>query len=534
MAKQTTKPMTAVIYARYSSDSQRETSIDDQLRECHAWAKAHGYTVIREYCDYAMTGRNDDRPNFQRMIADAEKGIFEAVITYQTSRFSRNRYDAAIYKHRLKKAGVSIHYAKTAIPDSPEGIILEALMEGMDEYYSANLSINIRRGQQGNAMRGMVVGGTRPFGLIVTPDRTYAPDPLNAPHVLRAFQMIDAGDMQKDVIDYFNSIGLRTTRGNPFSKSSMASLLANRVYIGEYHYGDITIPGAIQPIVPEDLFYRVQDRLSQNQHVKGGHAKAMVDFLLTGKLICGHCNSPMVGDSGTSRNGQTHYYYTCSCRKRTGECEKKSERRRPLEIAIVEETVRHVLRPEIISAIVDRTMAIYEKEQKEDPVMASLLSEEKTVSAAISNMLKAIEMGIFTPTTRDRMLELEQQKKDVEARIRVHQATRPIIDRDRIEYFLNSFVGGDPQQADYRRKVISTLLASVTITDLPGTPDNPPRRRLDLTYNMTDNSTSSVTDSAPPCSDTVCYAPPYRTHPNISVDIIAGKLVVSTIIEAPR
>lgn len=519
----------AVIYARYSSDSQRDASIEDQLRECHSWADAHGYTVIEEYCDYAMTGRNDDRPAFQRMIADADNGHFTAVITYQTSRFARNRYDAAVYKHRLKRAGVSVHYAASDIPDGPEGILLEALMEGMDEYYSANLSKNIRRGQDGNARKALFSGGAIPVGLRISPDRTYEPDPLTAPHVLRAFQMIDEGKLQKDVIEYFNACGLRTNKGNPYTKDSVAHMFANRKYLGEYRYRDVVLPGAFPAIVSEDLFERVQQRLAQNQHVKGGHARAMVDFLLTGKLFCGHCGSPMVGDSGTSRNGTTHYYYSCSCRKRGDSCTKKSERRRPLEIAIVEETVRHVLQPDIISAVVDRVMEIYEREQREDHVLASLQAEEKTITTALGNLMSAIELGIFTPTTRDRMLELEAQKKDVAARIQIHQATRPRIDRDRVEFFLSSFRLGDPASSDYRRKVISSLIDRVTITDLP-TPDgsSPTHRRLDLVYNLTEHRTSSTSFGSDACG----YAPPYPPHPN-TIYIIDGQLRIWTTIETP-
>lgn len=519
----------AVIYARYSSDSQRDASIEDQLRECHAWADAHGYTVIEEYCDYAMTGRNDDRPAFQRMIADADSGEFVAVITYQTSRFSRNRYDAAVYKHRLKRAGVSVHYAATNIPDGPEGIILEALMEGMDEYYSANLSKNIRRGQDGNALKGLFAGGSVPIGLLITPERTYAPDPLTAPHVLRAFEMIDEGMMQKDVIEYLNASGVRTRRGKPFGRTSLASMFANRKYLGEYSYRDVTIPDAFPAVVPLDLFERVQLRIAQNVHTKGGHASSMVDFLLTGKLICGHCGATMVGDSGTSRNGSIHYYYNCTCRKRGDGCTKKAERRRPLEIAIVAETVRHVLQPDIISAIVDRVMEIYEREQREDHVLASLQAEEATINASLSNIMRAIEAGIFTPTTRDRMMELEAQKKDVAARIQIHNATRPRIDRERVEYFLHSFRFGDPADAEYRRKVITSLIHSVTITDVPDPSDSDrPHRRLDLTYNLTEHSTSSTSL----CSDTVLLTPLYRTQPN-RIRITSGLIMVSTTIEAP-
>lgn len=519
----------AVIYARYSSDNQRDASIDDQLRECRKWADAHGITVVGEYCDRAISGRTDDRPQFQRMIADAEAGAFTAVIMYQTSRFARNRFDAAMYKRRLKNAGVAIHYACMDIPEGPEGILLESLMEGLDEYYSANLSMQIRRGQEGNALKGQVLGGTLPFGLRVSADRTYEQDPITAPYVLKAYQMIDDGAMQKDVIDYFNAIGLRTTKGNAFSKGSMATLLSNRKYIGEYRYHDILLPDAIPPIVPVDLYERVQIRLSINHHVKGGHARSMENFYLTGKLYCGHCGAPMVGDSGTSRNGATHYYYSCACRKRSGECNKKSERRRPLEIAVVKETIQHVLQPQIITAIIDRAMEIYEQERRDDPALAALLAEQKSITTSLNNLLRAIEAGIFTPSTKDRLLDLEAQKKDVAARLSQHQAVRPQISRDHLEYFLSSFIGGDPDSADYRRKVIETLVHKVVIHDLPTTPDEPePRRRVEITYNITDNNLSSFV-----CSDTDSYAPPYRTQSNIAIDIHRGTATIVVIMKAP-
>ena len=116
----------AVIYARYSSSGQREESIEGQLRECYDFAKKHGIIVIGEYIDKAMTGRVDQRPDFQRMIRDSEKGRFNCVLMWKMDRFARNRYDDAMYKYKLKKNGVRIFYAKEMIPEGPEGIILES------------------------------------------------------------------------------------------------------------------------------------------------------------------------------------------------------------------------------------------------------------------------------------------------------------------------------------------------------------------------------------------------------------------------
>ncbi len=433
----------AVIYARYSSDSQREASIEDQLRECRQWADAHEMQIVHEYCDYAISGRKENRPQFQRMMADADDGLFSAVIMYQTSRFARDRYVAAVYKHRLKEAGISVHYAATSIPDGPEGIILEALMEGMDEYYSANLSKNIRRGQLGNALKGMAMNAPPP-GLRVNADRMYEPDPITSPHILRAFQMIDEGKTQKDVCEYFNALGIKTSKGTPFGKGSLHRLWANRKYIGEYSYNDIVIPDKITPIVPLDLFERVQIRIAANQHTKGGRARSMVEFLLTGKLRCGHCSSPMIGSSGTSKTNAIHYYYTCVSRKREHSCTKSNERRTALEIAVVQETVRHVLQPDVIRGLVDAAMEIQRKDQEDDPILLTLETEHKAVTTSLNNLLRAIEDGLYTPTTKRRMEELESQEADLRARIRSHTAARPVITREHLEFFLESFRGGDP------------------------------------------------------------------------------------------
>lgn len=175
----------AVIYARYSPvPNQREESIEGQLRECRDVAKRHELTVVREYADRRMSGTNDERPDFQRMLRDADRGLFDVVITWKNDRFARNRYDSAVYKQRLKRNGVKILYAKEVIPDGPEGIILESLLEGMAEYYSANLSQNIRRGQRENALEGKFIGGTIPLGYKLDAEKRYVLDPEKAPVVL--------------------------------------------------------------------------------------------------------------------------------------------------------------------------------------------------------------------------------------------------------------------------------------------------------------------------------------------------------------
>lgn len=518
----------AVIYARYSSASQREESIEDQLRECRRWAELHDLQIVGEYCDYAISGRSDDRPQFQRMIADAEKGLFSAVILYKTDRFARNRVDSAVYKQRLKQCGVSVYYAKEAIPDGPEGIILESVMEGLAEYYSANLSQNIRRGLEGNALKAKALGGTRPLGLRITSDQTYEPDPLTAPHVLRAFEIIDDGGSIKDAVTYLNGVGMRTTRGQVFTYTTMQTVLTNRKYIGEYRYKDIILPDAIPPIVPLDMFDRVQLRLAAGRRTKGGHGRAMDEYLLTSKIFCGHCGSPMVGESGTSRNGVTHHYYACSCRKKQHACTKAAERKVPLETYVVQQAVQHVLQPDVIKTIAARAIELYEQDLRDDPVLATLEGELKNVNISLANLMRAIEAGIFTPTTRDRMLELESQKTDLSSRIVRQRNARPRLTVEHIEFFLSSLAGGDPSDEDYRRQIIDALIGSVVVTDLPPTPTEDAPREFRIRCNLSRNAEVRVR-----CSDVVGYAPLYPTQPNTICSICADHVLLVTKTEAP-
>ena len=159
--------MNAVIYARYSSDRQREESIEGQLRECTDYAMKNNLTLLGTYVDRALSARTADRPDFQRMIADSAKGLFDVVLVWKLDRFSRDRYDSAHYKHVLKKNGVRVISIKENISDGPEGIILESMLEGYAEYYSAELAQKIRRGQHDNAMKCMNNGGNIPLGYYV-------------------------------------------------------------------------------------------------------------------------------------------------------------------------------------------------------------------------------------------------------------------------------------------------------------------------------------------------------------------------------
>ena len=182
----------AVIYARYSCDRQSEQSIEGQLHVCTDYAKSHDILIVDTYIDRAMSGTDDMRPAFQKMLMDSAKKQWEIVLVYKLDRFSRNKYEATIHKHTLKENGVKLVSAMENIPDTPEGIILESLLEGMNQYYSAELRQKVIRGLKENWRKGLATGGRTVFGYDIK-DKRYVINEYEAAIVREAFERYAKG-----------------------------------------------------------------------------------------------------------------------------------------------------------------------------------------------------------------------------------------------------------------------------------------------------------------------------------------------------
>ena len=263
--------MKAVIYARYSSDNQREESIEGQIRECTAFAEKNGITILRHYIDRAFSAKTDNRPEFQNMIKDSGKRLFDMIIVWKLDRFARNRYDSARYKATLKKNGVKVVSATEVISEGAEGIILESVLEGYAEYYSADLSEKVIRGMTDNALKCKFNGGMMPIGYVIDAEQHFQIDPLTAPFVLEAFKRYDGGATMKEVRDALNAKGVTNQRGGELTFNSIQHMLNNRRYMGEFSYRDVVIPDGIPAIVPQDLFDRVQEKLAKNKKAPARH-----------------------------------------------------------------------------------------------------------------------------------------------------------------------------------------------------------------------------------------------------------------------
>ena len=451
-----------VVYARYSSHAQRDVSIEQQVADCEAYARSHGLRVLKVYADRHLSGTNDKRPQFQQMLKDAAHGKWSYVLTWKVDRFARNRYDSATYKYRLKRHGVRVIYAKESIPEGPEGILLESVLEGSAEYYSANLSQNIRRGMRYNALDCKVNNGSMPLGYCKGPDGRYALAESEAEVVREIFRRVRDGEAFVSIANDLNGRGIRTKRGGLWGKNSFHRLLVNEAYMGVYRYSDVRVEGGMPSIVDKALFLEVGERLKTKKNPQGRH-RENGEYMLTGKLFCGLCGSPMVGVSGTGRNG-LHYYYSCQKRRTEKSCDKQNVARDWLEREVVRATLDHVLKDEVIQWIADAVMD-YQEREANSAVLVGLREQLECNKREIGNVLKAIRAGIITASTQNLLVELEAEGSRLENAICMEEASLTHIERDFIVYWMEKFRGGSVDDAAFRRKVIDSFVNSVYLFD---------------------------------------------------------------------
>lgn len=488
--------MKAVVYARYSSDSQREESIEGQLRECTAFAEKNGITILRHYIDRAFSAKTDNRPEFQNMIKDSGKKLFDMVIVWKLDRFARNRYDSARYKSTLKKNGVKVVSATEVISEGAEGIILESVLEGYAEYYSADLSEKVIRGMTDNALKCKYNGGTLPMGYTIDEDRHFQIDPLTSPFVLDAFKKYDAGATMTDVRDWLNEQGATNSLGRELNYNSVQLMLNNRRYIGEFRYRDVIIPDGIPAIVPQDLFDSVQEKMAKNKKAPARH-KAEDDYLLTTKLFCGHCGAYLCGESGTGRN-RVYHYYKCVNAKKKKTCKKKPVQKNWLEDLVVNETMEIVMDDKAIEAIVSMVMDLQNQESTSLPLYEQQLKEATT---GIQNLLNAIQQGILTPSTKTRLEELEASKEDLEIKIASENLIRPKVDAEFTTFWLHRFRKLDVRQQAHRKMLIDTFINAIYLYD----------DKIIITFNYKDGS-KTITFSDIKGSDLDCSGAAIKSH----------------------
>ena len=454
---------TAVIYARYSSHNQRDVSIEQQVKQCQEFAQQNNFQIIEIYADRAISGKTDKRPNFQRMMRDAEKKKFKYVIAWKSNRMGRNMLQAMMNEAKLNDLGIRVLYAEEDFDDTAAGRFALRSMMNVNQFYSENMAEDIKRGLYDNAAKCKIANGGLPLGYKKGDDLRYALDPPNDEIVREIFSRTACGDSFADIAADLNARGIKTSRGKTWGKNSFHALLTNERYTGVYIYGDIRIEGGVPQIVDKGLFFRVQEVLKTKKNPQGRH-RINGDYLLTGKLFCGHCKSPMAGISGTGKNGKLHHYYICQKRRMEKSCDKANIRRDKIEHEVAVAIRNYIMRDDVLEWIADSAMT-FAKEYRNQTCIGSLETQLAENKQATKNLLTAIEHGIITSTTKDRLLELEREQAILVSRLDEEQASLLNYSRDDIISAMSLYKNGNIEDKAFQAKLFDTFLIAVYLYD---------------------------------------------------------------------
>ena len=369
---------TAVIYARYSSYGQTEQSIEGQVRECTDYARQNNIVILDSYIDRAMTGTNDNRTDFQRMMKDSAKKAWEMILVYKLDRFSRNKYEMAIHKKTLKDRGIQVVSAKEHIPEGPEGIILESLLEGMAEYYSVELAQKVSRGQKETRIKGNYFGGGIPYGYKVV-NKKYVVCEEQATVIIRIFEMYIAGTIAKDIVKTLTDEGITQPNGKPFNTNVIYRILRNERYTGIYrHHTEGVYTNMFPRIIPDHLFLAAKSLMRTNYVGKNSDK---VIFALRNKMKCGYCGASIVGESGTSHTGAISHYYKCGNRKKSRKncIQACAFRKEIVEQIITDVTLKAFDSPSKIDELVDKIFEAHQKRVDDTSIMAILVANRDRI-----------------------------------------------------------------------------------------------------------------------------------------------------------
>ena len=455
----------AVIYARFSSHAQTEQSIEGQLRECYDFAKRNDITIIAEYIDRALTGTSDKRPQFLKMIDDSKKKHFEYVLVYQLDRFARNRYDSANYKAKLKKNGVRVLSAKENISDDASGILIEGVLESMAEYYSAELSQKTKRGVKESLLKGHFIGGYTLLGYNIV-NKKWVVNPEEAEIVRDVFNRYRNGEKGKSIVDRLNSQGIKPKNGKAFTMTGICRMIRNEKYIGIVTVDGTTYPDVVPPIVDKRLFKECNLIMDGHKH-RQREVYHENPYILSGKMYCGYCGNTITAETGTSHNGRVYHYYKCFGRKSDkNSCSKKNVKQDYIESIVFGATVEYVLTPKVIDKIAKTVVDNFNAEIEKPTALLAFEKDLKTVKKSIDKILTAIEEGIYTKSTKEKLLSLEATQEDLEAKIAVEKAKqiKPLELVD-VRTFLNYYARKQYENGQEKNEFFNSFINRVFLFD---------------------------------------------------------------------
>ncbi len=458
------KKTKAVIYARFSSENQRDESIDAQIRAIQEYAKRNDIEIIEIYTDRARSATSDKRPDFQRMVKDSEKENFDMVIVHKLDRFSRDKYDSVYYKKRFLKNGVKVVSVMERLDDSPESIILESVLEGMADYYSKNLAREVMKGMKETALQCKHIGGAPPLGYVVDKEtRHYVIDEHEAEAVKIMFEKYLEGDTIPAIITELNERGYKTKKGSEFGLNSVRSILKNEKYCGTFVFNKtsskdafgrrngnktknendiIKIKGGMPAIISEYDYQRAQELMESRRGTSQGKQKAKEIYLLSGIIRC-DCGHAMYGNRRKPKGKPIYVSYRCGARHKKGiasECKTPEIRKEYIEEYVLTELENYLVNDQTafsISASVNEYMNKLNSVNIEK--FRHVEKEITNIDGQIGNIMNAIMQGFIQEEFKIKLEELKVEKTrlSLEKSKYEKKVERPEVKVDEIREKLN-------------------------------------------------------------------------------------------------
>ena len=425
---------TAYAYARFSSDNQREESIDAQVRAISEYCEKNDIVILRIFKDEAFSARTDKRPAFQDMFSLISEKPADFVIVHKLDRFARNRFDAAIYRSKLKEAGMTLVSVLERFDDSPESIILEGMLEAMNEYYSANLSRETKKGLKENILQGKRNGGRVPMGYRVV-DHKLVPDG-NAPRVKKCFEMYANNKTYQEM-----------TEATGIPRHVIKWMLMNEAYIGNLVQGENRCNNAHEPIIDMPTWEAVRRRMGQHDFNASGKQKH--HYMLSRLLVCGRCGRNMVGC--TSGDAGRHYY---SC-KQLGH---KYWREEDLERRVIKD-LSNALRPtdDLKARIYELALRGISNQEAIEKAMKANYNRQQAIDRIIDSMAYAQS----AEDARKMVEKVNQIRSEME------EVPEPMsnISRDQTDAFCESFFDIDTKTKDEQETILRKAVKKIVVYD---------------------------------------------------------------------
>ena len=469
----------AVAYARFSSDNQREESIEAQVRAIKYYAQNFGINIVRVYADRAKTGRTDDRPNFKRMIEDSRTGEFDMVLVHKLDRFSRNPADTNYYERMLNQNGVKLVSVLEKLDDSPEGQLMKQIIIGMNSFYSANLAREVKKGLKENALQAKFTGGVVNFGYKLDENRHFVIHEKNADAVRKIFEWYASGVSKMVIAKRLNEMGYKSSRGNYFTPRTIFDILRNPKYIGTYVYESdgeqIVIEDAIPPIIHEELWLKVQEESHRTDRRKYGEQKRV--YYLTGKMKCGICGGRYSGGSSKkNKYGAEYYYYVCNGTK-TKMCNARGVNKEEIENLVIDEIAKNILSDEMIDKIAEEAVNHANREINSPTVSSKDIQKKiNEVSNKIDKLMDLYIDGMIKKeilNSKVENLQSEVKNLEIEKRKAIQLESSPTLEKDDFVNFIKAY------RIDASDTEMAMLLIDTFIDEVIVYPD-----RFDITFKI--------------------------------------------------